>query len=151
MSKTILAVLSGLFIIGGSLYLTAPQEDSETMREEELAVERSEKEEKGEILGEEKEEAEEVSDYEKEDLIGCLAERGVVIYGSKTCPACAHLAESFGGYEAVEKIYVECTQERERCNKEKVTGFVPEIQIKEKLYEGQRDPASLARETGCEF
>lgn len=85
------------------------------------------------------------------EFIQCLADEGVVIYGSKTCPACSDLAESFGGYEAISSIYVECSEERERCAKEAETGYVPEIRIGGELYEGPGTPRNLAEETGCEL
>lgn len=43
------------------------------------------------------------------DIISCLDNAGVVIYGSRTCPACASLVETFGGYVAMGSIYVECS------------------------------------------
>lgn len=83
------------------------------------------------------------------NLVSCLAEAGMVIYGSRTCPACAALADSFGGYEKIEEIYVECTEEQERCGLEMQTNYVPEIQIKGEVYNGPRDPDSLAEVTNC--
>lgn len=85
------------------------------------------------------------------EFIQCLADEDVVIYGSRTCPACSELADSFGGYEAISSVYVECSEERERCAKEAETGYVPEIRIKSELYEGPRTPQGLAEETGCQL
>ncbi len=84
-------------------------------------------------------------------FIECLEKEGMVIYGSKTCPYCTQLANSLGGYDAVSLIYVECSEERERCNQEMQTRYVPEIQIKGNLYDGSRESEALAKETGCEF
>ena len=86
----------------------------------------------------------------KEDLIQCLADKGVVIYGTQTCPACNYLVDLFGGHEKISPIYVDCNQERERCSQEMQTEFVPEIQIKEELYRGPRTLKALAEETGCQ-
>ncbi len=85
------------------------------------------------------------------EFISCLKEEGVVIYGSPWCPACSQLVENFGGYKKIEPIYVDCTEEEERCELEKLTEYVPEIQIKENLYEGPRNLEDIAKETSCEL
>ncbi len=170
MNKTVLSILVGAFLISGALYITNPKEEAEnnnkeTIEDENLG-EKEEHEEEREEVGdeevdekkseekeEEKEEGEEVRIEENdamEDIVGCLEEKGVVVYGLRTCPACTQLAEGFGGYDVIEPIYVECAEERDRCNEEKITGFVPEIQIKGEIHEGGRDPSSLARAVGCE-
>lgn len=95
-----------------------------------------------------------LSDEDKvslEELVSCLAENNFVIYGSEWCPACRQLVNSFGGYEMVEDIYVECSEEGERCNEEQKTNYVPEIQIDGELYEGPRDLQSITDKVGCPF
>ncbi len=92
-----------------------------------------------------------LSGNNNEELINCLAENGVVIYGTKWCPACERLINSFGGYDLASPIYVECTEEEERCAEEQKTGFVPEIQIDGELYEGGRDLQSLSEKVGCQI
>ena len=72
-------------------------------------------------------------------FVQCLAEAGVVIYGSKTCGACAQLVEEydsfpFSGEDIIKPIYLDCSEfgsqeELKRCFEEKQTEFVPEIQI----------------------
>ncbi len=84
-------------------------------------------------------------------FIECLDEKGVVIYGTLTCPACTYLAESLGGYKVIDKIFVDCIENNERCNQEMKTGFVPEIQIRGLLYEGETTPESLAQEVNCKL
>ncbi len=81
------------------------------------------------------------------DYIACLKDAGVVIYGTKTCPACTALAESMGGYDVIAPIYVECWDEEERCALEMKTNYVPEIQINGEVYQGNRD--MLGQEVGC--
>ncbi|MEX0920044.1 MAG: hypothetical protein WDZ69_00495 [Candidatus Pacearchaeota archaeon] len=81
----------------------------------------------------------------------CLAENGMVIYGSQTCPACRNLVETMGGYESVESVFVECTQEGERCQNEMKTNYVPEIQINGEIYEGSRSLEAFAERTGCQL
>lgn len=80
----------------------------------------------------------------------CLANNGIVIFGSEWCPACRSLVELLGGSSAVEPVYVECTKEQDRCAQEKMTGYVPEIHFNGEVYEGQRSVAALAQVTGCD-
>ncbi len=150
MSKTILAILIGALLISGALYLTMPDDDlyfevNENENEEEVILEENNNNE------EDSDELGAIDNEETVDLIDCLRKEGIVIYGSKTCPACAQLASSFGGYDVIEKIYVECTEDYDRCGEEKKTGYVPEIQIKGDLYEEGRSPAQLAAAVGCEI
>ncbi len=86
---------------------------------------------------------------EEGDLIGCLEQNGVRIYGAEWCPACSRLAESLGGYDVVDPIWVECTDEQQRCQQEMHGSGVPEIQINGQLYQGSRDPEAIAEEVGC--
>jgi len=79
----------------------------------------------------------------------CLAENGLVIYGSYSCPHCTSLVSMLGGNLAVESLYVECTQDSERCSDEKIEAYVPEIQINGQLYEGQRTFGGFSSATGC--
>ncbi len=136
MNKIILAILVGAFLISSALYLTKPESSVVIEEEEEEVVE------------------EETNDPENEEiisLVNCLKEKEVVVYGSKTCPACAQLVDGFGGHDIIDPIYVECMEERERCDDEKKTGYVPEIQIKGELYEEGRSPSDLALKVGCEL
>lgn len=82
-------------------------------------------------------------------FIDCLEKEGVIIYSTKTCPACADLARELGGYEKIEPIYVDCSEESRLCNRRKLTNYVPEIQIEGELYEGPRTSHDLAKITGC--
>lgn len=84
-------------------------------------------------------------------LIECLAANNFIIYGSRTCPACAQLVESLGGYEEVAPIYVECSDEGDRCAENMQTNYVPEIQISGEIYAGSRDPQALAEQVGCQL
>ncbi len=95
------------------------------------------------------EQEESASNEEAKNTVNCLAEKGVVIYGLDTCPACSSLVASFGGKDLIEELYVECSSDRARCDKEKLTTFVPEIHINGELYEGRRNPSAIALEVGC--
>ncbi len=127
MNKNIIAIIVAVLIIGTAVMIVASQENGPADSGKELTEE------------------------EMVDLIDCFREEDVVIYGSYTCPACGELVELFGGEEIIEPIYVECMEQGQVCDEEKQTGYVPEIQIDGELYEGPGDPASLAREVGCEI
>ncbi len=82
------------------------------------------------------------------NLVSCLAEAGMVIYGSRTCPACTALANSFGGYEEIEEIYIECTEDEALCAQEGITGY-PTTKINGQAYNGARTLEGIAQATGC--
>ena len=84
-------------------------------------------------------------------FIQCLSEKGIIIYGTRTCPACSYLEESLGGYELIDKIFVDCAEDNGRCSEEMKTKFVPEVQINGILYEDIITPEILAEETGCKL
>jgi len=152
MNKNIIIVLIALLIIGGVLYFITYEDREEIETEEnEEAVEEDDEEALPEEEDEEDVEAEVMGESETISLIDCLEEEGMTIYGSKTCPACTMLADSLGGYEAIDPIYVECTDDWDRCEENKETGFVPEIHIEDELYEGGRSPEELAEAVGCEL
>ena len=89
------------------------------------------------------------TDKEMDEQISCLKDEGVVIYGAEWCPYCTELAESFGGYDVVDPIWVECTEEQQRCEEEMIDSGVPEIQIEGEKYEGQRNPEAIGEAAGC--
>lgn len=127
-----------------------PGENGETSNEEQESQE--EKEETKET----QEQATESQEEEIDDLIQCLKDSGVVIYGSSTCPACKQLEDSFGGIDVIKSIYLDCSglgepEETKRCQEEMQTNFVPEIQIKGELFRGSRNPESLAEKVSCDL
>lgn len=132
MNKNIIAIIVGVIIIFGGIVLSGIEINSSPAST-----------------------PKEGSGQEMTQLIDCLEENNLVIYGSKTCPACQQLVASLGGYETVEPIYVECSQgtekEMKRCREETKTNYVPEIQIGGKAYDGSRTPSSLASQVGCEY
>ncbi len=83
------------------------------------------------------------------NFIDCLQKKGVVIYGTPTCPYCVQLVAEYDAYDDFEKIYVDCNTDYERCNNEMLTDGVPEIQIEGKFFKGWGSPENLAKETGC--
>lgn len=91
-----------------------------------------------------------------EGFIQCLAEAGVVIYGSQTCGACSQLVQEYGGYDTIKPIYLDCSEfgsqeELKRCFEERQAEYVPEIQINGKLFEGWGSPQALSEVTGCQI
>ncbi len=90
-------------------------------------------------------------DESKRYLVECLEQAGVVIYGSVTCPFCTELANEFGGYDIIDPIYVECTEEPDRCDEEMIGRGVPEIQVEGEVYQGSREPAAIGQAVGCEM
>ncbi len=83
------------------------------------------------------------------NLVKCLYDAGLRIYGSRTCPYCTQLVENFGGYEAINLIYIECMDNRDKCINEMKSNYVPEIQINGEIYDGGRSLEELAKETNC--
>ncbi len=86
-----------------------------------------------------------------DEFAQCLADAGMIIYGSSTCPACQALVNQFGGYDNVAPVYVECNDDVQRCTDEMQTGYVPEVQINGELFSGNRSVEAFAQETGCEL
>jgi len=139
MNKDVLAIIAALVLIVGALLVSGVIE----INSEENSFNSERKEEVNKKA--------ERTDEELTSLIDCLKEEEVVIYGSYTCPACTKLIELFGGSEVIEPIYVECMEEGDVCDEEKLSRFVPEIQIDGEVYKGGRSPKDLAEEVGCEF
>lgn len=83
-------------------------------------------------------------------LASCMAGAGLVVYGTETCPACTQFALQFGGYDVVEPIFVECSENPEECEANMVTEFVPEVQFNGQVVE-ERSKAGLAELTGCPY
>ena len=61
------------------------------------------------------------------------------------------LVELLGGYELAAPVYVECTEEQERCKEEIKTPYAPEIQINQVVYQGPKTREALAAFTGCKL
>ena len=85
------------------------------------------------------------------NFVECLVDAGMVVYGSKTCPACMNLVEKFGGYDEMGDLFVSCGDDGDRCEKEMQTNYVPVIQINGELFEDGRELEDFAKATGCEL
>lgn len=140
-----------IIVIGAFFVLVVNQKEVEKEYFYPNENEVNENKEKNESEIADKEERESEKEISDSDFIQCLANAGVVIYGTKTCPACASLVNSLGGYELVEPIYVECNEERDRCSFEMQTNYIPEIQIKGELYSGSRNPINIGNAVNCEI
>lgn len=81
----------------------------------------------------------------------CLAENGMVIYGSEFCPVCTALVEELGGYEAAKPVYVECTEpeNEQRCEEEKQTDVFPEVQMDGEVQDWPLEVHELGELAGC--
>lgn len=104
------------------------------------------------ITGSTVQEIKEYSDEEIEEIktfVTCLKEKEFKIYGSNQCGWTKKLVvDTFGGYDIVDSIYVECTENGEICNEEAITGY-PTIKISGEDYQGQRTFEQIAEATGC--
>ncbi len=152
--KTILALLFGIALVSASWYYVENYNQNDTDEKEVIKEEAADQlEVESDVLLEEQSLIMEEKDTANDmpTLVSCLKDNNVVIYGNKSCPACAALAESFGGYSVIDNIYIECTEEREKCNEEKETNYVPEVQIGGDVYRGNRSPSELALATNCPF
>ncbi len=84
-----------------------------------------------------------------QEFAECLAEKGVVMYGSDLCPHCNDQKEIFG--EHFKHInYVNCEQERETCIAAGVTAY-PTWVIEGIHYRGTKSIEKLAELSGCEL
>ncbi len=137
--ETIFAIVLVVVMIAGAVYVTQSEEDPLPNNN-------------GEVVEPDNGE----NNNDMSELVQCLQEKNVVVYGSYTCPACSQLVDDFGGSDVIKPIYVECTgiageEEANRCENEMQTRYVPEIQIDGELYEGSRSPQALAEEISCEI
>jgi len=83
-------------------------------------------------------------------LAECLAGKGAVMYGTKTCPYCRAEKAAFG--EAFARIaYVECTAEPNRCVAAGVKGVPLWTFADGTRLEGAQGLEGLARASGCPY
>lgn len=87
----------------------------------------------------------------EQDITGfvtCLDRAGFKIYGANWCGWTKKLVNEFGGFDIVESIYIECTEQQQLCNEKRISGY-PTILIKDQPYEGERTFEGFERATGC--
>ncbi len=93
----------------------------------------------------------EINNNKVSPFIECLADSGVVIFGSSTCPYCLQLLGEYEGYAGINEIYVDCVYNTERCNNEMLADFVPSLQINGEFIDIWASPEALSQKTGCEL
>jgi glutaredoxin len=84
-----------------------------------------------------------------QEFNACLAENGLIIYGASWCPHCTTVVNTLGGYDVVGDVYVECTENQQRCSEEMFGGGVPELQFNGEVYRGARTLDAFSELTGC--
>ncbi len=93
----------------------------------------------------------ELTDEEISEVISfnkCLASKGIIVYGANWCGYTKNLVQSLGGFDLIEPIYVECTQEEELCNKNKITGY-PTVTLNGVVINPDRSFEGFAKVTDC--
>ncbi len=141
-------VLVLILLIGLAIYFLMDREEEvvvESNGENEIINEIVQEEDENDVLGNQQ------AQSPSSEFIQCLADSGMVVYASKTCPACTSLAAQFGGYDFVENLFVFCSDDREACDKNMQTNYVPEIQYNGNLFEGDRSIEAFAKLTNCEL
>lgn len=93
-------------------------------------------------------EAQEFIEGDLVDFIGCLEQANFVIYGANWCGWTSQLVEMLGGWEMVNPIYVECTQEGELCSEKEITSY-PTVLINDEQFKGSRTFEAFSEATGC--
>jgi len=77
----------------------------------------------------------------------CLTQKGITMYGLKTCPHCVEQKAMFGSsFQYV--TYVECSTQQALCTSKGVTA-VPAWEINGNIEVGVRPLADLSAATGC--
>jgi glutaredoxin len=82
-----------------------------------------------------------------DDFAKCLADKGVVMYGSEYCGHCAAQKDIFG--ESFQFVnYVECTEQQQLCQQKGINA-VPTWEIDGTFYTGERSLEALSELSGC--
>lgn len=79
---------------------------------------------------------------------GCLAGKGVKVYGANWCGWTKKWVDTLGGFDIAAPIYIECTENQDLCAAEGLEGY-PTTKINGVIYSGDRTIAAIAAETGC--
>lgn len=94
------------------------------------------------------------SSYSQEDLVQietftqCLAQKDFIVYGANWCGYTKQVVTLFGGFDVIDPVYVECTEDQELCAQEGIQGY-PTIRVGGQAYQGQRTFEGFAQATGC--
>jgi hypothetical protein len=94
---------------------------------------------------------EEEIESETKKIAECLEEEDLVIYIFKGSSDCDYIINQFGDYDFLDAIYVECSDQVERCLSEMKDPYVPEVQIKGEVYQGVNTIYYISKAAGCVF
>lgn len=83
-----------------------------------------------------------------DEFAQCLSDKGVVMYGTKTCPYCARQKQMFGDSFRFIK-YVECTVETQKCIADGARNVPLWLFSDGERLEGLQRFDTLAQKTGC--
>lgn len=81
------------------------------------------------------------------DLIKCLINKNVKMYGSPGCPPCERQKKEFGGYSFTSVPYVDCSNQPKMCSDLK---GLPAWEIHGKVYYGIKTADELRMLAVCE-
>ncbi len=137
-----------LLEIEGTEYHSYLTKDGQFLFASGFNLKEKEREGQGEASGIE----EKVSEEDLASFAQCLADSGLVFYGSKYCPHCQNQKELFG--EAVEEInYVECVGEddqwTEQCQKDEIQSVPTWIMADGEKVVGYQTLSKLSELSGC--
>lgn len=83
-------------------------------------------------------------------LANCLTEKGVKMYGAFWCPHCVNQKELFK--DAKDLVpYVECTEEKEVCQREGISGYPTWKFSDGTSLSGPQSLTLLAKKSGCVY
>lgn len=143
MKEIIIALVLMALLIGGMMFFTRDDDERNIVEETDGVNVVEEVVEQEEVLGSQ--------DAPSDEFIQCLVDSDMVVYASKTCPACTDFANTFGGYDAVENLFVLCGEQQDVCQEKMQTGYVPEIQFEGEVFQGDRSLQALSELTNCEL
>ncbi len=89
-----------------------------------------------------------IDPQEMKNFVSCLEEQEFVVYGASWCGFSVQVIEMFGGKEAIDPIYVECTEQEELCREKEISGY-PTVMINDQPYQGERSLTGFAEQTEC--
>ncbi len=83
-----------------------------------------------------------------DDFAKCLASKNITMYGTYNCPHCLNEKKAFGNsFQYI--LYVECTQEPDKCVKADITEIPTWIFPDGKKLVGEQGLEKLSQESGC--
>ncbi|MFA5484752.1 MAG: hypothetical protein WC260_00660 [Candidatus Pacearchaeota archaeon] len=93
------------------------------------------------------------SEIDKEKIIlfvNCLSSKGLKIYGLSNQEYTIYLAGIFGGFEIIEPIYIDCSENRITCLNENIM-YYPSVKVKNNFVGVEASLDDFSRITGCDL